>query len=99
MDQQVHVSYLGLVRNVIGRGEEDIEVLPGASVRQLLRFLIEKHGPPFKESVFEQSGELRPMAQMCVDDRDIKELHGLDARLRSGKEVSILVGVYPPEGG
>jgi len=99
MSQRVHISYLGLVRNVIGRREEDIEVLSGTSVGQLLGLLIEKHGPPFKESVFKQSGELRSMAQVCVDDRDINEMEGLDTSLGSGKEVSILVGVYPPEGG
>jgi hypothetical protein len=39
------------------------------------------------------------MAQVCVEDRDIEELQGFDTALDSGGKVSILVGVYPPEGG
>jgi len=90
---------LGLVRNVIGCREEDIEVLHGSTVGQLLRVLVDKHGLPFQESVFKQSGELRATTQVCVDDCDINELEGFDTRLGSEEKVTILVGVYPPEGG
>lgn len=90
---------MGLVRNVIGCREEDIEVLHGSTVGQLLRLLVDKHGLPFQESVFKQSGELRAATQVCVDDCDINELEGFDTRLGSEEKVTILVGVYPPEGG
>ena len=99
MNTHLHVSYLGLVRNVIGRNEEDLDVLAGTTVGQLLHQLIEEHGPPFRQSVLKPSGELRAMAQVCVDDRDIDELEGLETRLASGQQISIVVGVYPPEGG
>ncbi len=99
MKTQLHISYLGLVRNVIGRSEEDLDVLAGTTVGQLLRLLGDKHGSPFKQSVLKQSGELRAMAQVCVDDRDIDELNGFDTRLGEDGQVSIVVGVYPPEGG
>jgi molybdopterin converting factor small subunit len=99
MDQQVQISYIGLVRNVIGYSEEELTVIQGTTVGELLRLLVDKHGRPFRESVFKQSGELRSMAQVCVEDRDIEELQGFDTALDSGEKVSILVGVYPPEGG
>ena len=99
MNTHLHVSYLGLVRNVIGRNQEDLDVLAGTTVGQLLGRLIEEHGPPFKQSVLKQSGELRAMAQVCVNDRDIDELQGFDTRLGEGEQISIVVGVYPPEGG
>ena len=99
MKTQLRISYLGLVRNVIGRSEEDLDVLADTTVGQLLGLLIEEHGPPFKQSVLKQSGELRAMAQVCVNDRDIDDLQGLDTRLGEGEQVSIVVGVYPPEGG
>ena len=99
MKTHLHVSYLGLVRNVIGRSEEDFDVLAGTTVGQLLGLLTEEHGPPFKQSVLKQSGELRAMTQVCVNDRDIVDLQGLDTRLGEGEQVSIVVGVYPPEGG
>ena len=99
MKTQLRISYLGLVRNVIGQSEENLDVLAGTTVGQLLGLLIEEHGPPFKQSVFKQSGELRAMAQVCVNDRDIDELQGLDTRLDKAEQISIVVGVYPPEGG
>lgn len=99
MDQQVHVSYVGLVRNVIACREEEIQVLQGTTVGELLRLLSDKHGLPFQESVFKQNGELRATTQVCVGDCDINELKGFDTRLASEEKVMILVGVYPPEGG
>jgi molybdopterin converting factor small subunit len=99
MKTQLHISYLGLVRNVIGRSEEDLDVLAGTTVGQLLCLLADKHGPPFRQSVLKQSGELRATAQVCLDDRDIDELQGFETRLGEAEQVSIVVGVYPPEGG
>ncbi len=99
MDHRVHVSYLGLVRNVIGCREEEIEAEPRMTIGEFLRLLAEKHGEPFRQSVFQQGGELRSTALVCVNDRDIAELQGFETRLESGEKVSIVVGVYPPEGG
>jgi molybdopterin converting factor small subunit len=95
----VNVSYIGLVRNVIGCGEEEIEVAPGTTVRELLGMLIKKHGDSFRMSVFRGSGELRSMALVCVNDCDISQLEGFETRVASGEKISVVVGVYPPEGG
>ncbi|TAJ90154.1 MoaD family protein [bacterium] len=99
MPSRVHVSYLGLVRNVIGRREEEIEVSPGTTVGELLARLADKHGDPFRLSVFKGNGELRSMALVCVNDCDIAQLQGFETRLERGEKVSVVVGVYPPEGG
>lgn len=99
MDQQIHISYLGLVRNVIGCGEENVEAAPGTTIGELLQLLVAKHGDPFKKSVFQNGGKLRSIAQVCLNDRDIDELQGFGTELGNGEQVSIVVGVYPPEGG
>jgi molybdopterin converting factor small subunit len=99
MQFRVHVSYLGLVRNVIGQREEELEIQPGLTVRDLLTDLAKKYGEPFRLSVFKASGELRSTAQVCIDDCDINELEGFNTRLGAKEKVSILVGVYAPEGG
>jgi molybdopterin converting factor small subunit len=99
LDQQVHISYVGLVRNVIACREEDIQVSHDTTIGELLHLLADKHGLPFQESVFKQNGELRATAQVCVGDCDINELNGFNTRLASEEKVMILVGVYPPEGG
>ena len=74
MKTQPHITYLGLVQNVIGRSEEDLDVLAGTTVGQLLRLLGDKHGDPFKQSVCKQNGDLRATAQVCADRVD----QGLD---------------------
>lgn len=95
----VKVSYLGLVRNVIGCREEEIEVAPGITVGDLLRRLIEKHGEPFRASVFKSKNELRSTTLICVNDHDIDQLQGFETKLDDGEQLSVVVGVYPPEGG
>ncbi len=99
MPPRIHVSYLGLVRNVISCREEEVEVTPGTTVRELLTRLSEKHGAPFRASVFKSEGELRSTALVCVNDCDIAQLEGFDTKLQSGEQLSVVVGVYPPEGG
>jgi len=99
MQERIHISYLGLVRNVIGCREEELEIAVGTTVGELLSKLAEKHGDPFRMSVFRESGELRSTALVCVNDRDIEQLQGFETRLGSGEKVSVVVGVYPPEGG
>jgi len=95
----LNVSYLGLVRNVIGCREEEVEAVSGITVRELLDILTEKHGDPFRASVFKATGELRSTALVCVNDCDITELQGFDTQVGNGERVSVVVGVYPPEGG
>lgn len=96
---RVCVSYLGLVRNVIGCQEEEVEVTPESRVRELLARLAERHGEPFRLSVFRKGEDLRPTVLVCVNDQGIDELEGLETRLGSAERVSVVVGVYPPEGG
>lgn len=99
MEARIHVSYLGLVRNVIGCREEDLEVASGTTVGELLAMPAEKHGDPFRLSVLKGSGELRSMALVCVNDCDITQFEGFETKLRNGEKISVVVGVYPPEGG
>ncbi len=99
MEARVHVSYLGLVRNVIGCREEELEITSGTTVGELLTRLAERHGDPFRSSVFRGVGELRSTALVCVNDCDIAQLEGFETKLGSGEKVSVVVGVYPPEGG
>jgi len=95
----VKISYLGLVRNVIGCREEEVEVVAGITVGELLDRLIDRHGDPFRASVFRSAKELRSTTLICVNDCDIAQLQGFETRLERGEQLSVVVGVYPPEGG
>ena len=76
MESRIHISYRGLVRNVIGCREEELEITSGTTV-----------------------GELRSTALVCVNDCDIAQLEGFETWVGSGQKVSVVVGVYSPEGG
>jgi molybdopterin converting factor small subunit len=99
MNAHLTISYLGLVRNVLGCDRERIELARGTTVRDLLQILIGKHGDRFRMSVFKSEGKLRSSTLICVNDQDIEELEGFETTLESGENVSVIVGVYPPEGG
>jgi molybdopterin converting factor small subunit len=96
---EIRVSYLGLLRNVVGDGEETVRAGADTTVGQLIDRLAERHGDALRDSLYRRDGRLRTFAQVCVDDRDIDDLDGLDTRLDGGGEVSLVVGVYPAEGG
>lgn len=95
---RVKVSYLGHVRNALGRNEEEVEVARGATVGELLRSLVNIHGDPFRLRIYKGHHELPPTVLVCVNNPDIAKLDGLITRRESGGEISIVVGVYPPKG-
>ena len=69
MPSRVHVSYLGLVRNVISCREEEIEIASRDNGRRSSHELSEKHGDPFRASVFKSQRELRvrpPLSALTI---------------------------------
>jgi molybdopterin converting factor small subunit len=97
--QPVRVTYLGLARSIVDAERESVRAPASLDVAGLLDLLAERHGPQFRQGLFRGNGQLRSFIQVCVDDRDIEELQGLHTPLDRGGEVSIVVGVYPLEGG
>lgn len=93
------ITYLGLARSMVEADRERFEAVPAEDVGGLLELLSERHGEKFREGLYRRNGELRSFIQVCVDDRDIDDLQGLRTPLDQGNEVSIIVGVYPLEGG
>jgi hypothetical protein len=95
----LQVTYLGLARAIVEADREQLQVPLPLDVGSLLELLSERHGPRFRDGIYRRNGELRSFIQVCVDDRDIEDLAGLRTALDRGREVSIVVGVYPLEGG
>jgi molybdopterin converting factor small subunit len=97
--QPVSVTYLGLARSIVDADGESIQAESPMNVGDLLQLLSARHGPQFRQGLYRGDGRLRSFIQICVDDRDIEELQGLRTPLDRGEEVSIVIGVYPLEGG
>jgi hypothetical protein len=102
MDQPelpVHVEYLGLARGLVDGGGESFAVEAPTDMGGLLECLAARHGSPFRDALYRRDGRLRSFVQVCLDDQDIDDLDGLGTPVAGGREVSIVVGVYPLEGG
>lgn len=99
MDRKVRVRYSGLVRNVVGKNEEEVQVPGDLTVRQLLQLLIERHGNSFRDSLLAVGGQLLPNALVLVSGRDVAEIGGLDAEVGRDKDISIAVVVNSIIGG
>ena len=96
---KARVRYVGLVRNAVGRGEEEIELPAEAQVKELLALLQQEHGDELRYSLLRPDGELRSTCHILVGDQDIDELQGLDTLVPPNGEVAVVVLVYPAEGG
>lgn len=72
-----------------GAAQVDAE---GGTVRDLIADLDAKY-PGLRERICDESGEVRRFVNVYVGDEDIRFLQGLDTRLDSGVQVSIIPAV------
>jgi len=80
MDQQIHISCLGLVRNVVGCPEESIKAAPGTTIGDLLQLSAAKQGGPSQQSVFRNSSALHAKFKVA----DLDDHRFVDEMARSG---------------
>ena len=86
---KVTVDYLGYLKGLMDLTQPENVALPeGASVRDLLLGLAEKHGAPFTKTLFEQgSPDLKGNIIMTVNGLLLNQLNGLDSKLNDGDRV------------
>jgi sulfur-carrier protein len=71
-------------------GEEQVKI-PGDNVRAVIDAL-EKQHPGMKERLLDDKG-VRRFVNIYVGDEDIRFLDGLDTKLKSGEEISIVPAI------
>jgi len=91
---RVKVKFFALLREVAGTKEVEEDVEEGTTVRGLLERLSSKLPSKFKELVFEGQ-EVSKNVIILVNRRGIRELEGLETKLKEGDEVALL----PPVSG
>ena len=97
---KVQVSYIGIIlQKVSGEQEEEVSLSGEATVRDLLKILVEKHGNEFRESILTSDGQLKTAAIVQYDGSDINEIDGLDTKLGDNSELSIMLIAYMVTGG
>ena len=83
---KVTVDYLGSVKQSLGlKQAEQIELKDGASVMYLLHLLSEKHGEPFKKSVYEPNDpDLKPYYILAINGLLTNQLNDMETKLKDG---------------
>ncbi|HYO98340.1 MAG TPA: MoaD/ThiS family protein [Polyangiaceae bacterium] len=71
-------------------GEEQLQV-PGETVRELIETL-EKNHPGIRDRLLDEKG-VRRFVNLYVGDEDIRFLDGLDTKVKTGDELSIVPAI------
>jgi molybdopterin converting factor small subunit len=71
-------------------GEEQVDV-PGATLREVIETLEKKH-PGIKDRLLDDKG-VRRFVNIYVGDEDVRFLDGLETKLSSATEVSIVPAI------
>ena len=80
------VDYLGSIKQTLGlKQAEQVELKDDTSLIDLLSMLAEKHGDPFKKSVYEPNDpDLKPYYILSVNGVLLNQLSGLETTLKDG---------------
>lgn len=88
---RIRVQYLGQIRAILNKKNEEVEVPPKTTVYELLKRLSKKYGKEFKVEVFEDDGEnVREGVIVTVNGKAVKQLRGIDTPLKLGDIVALL---------
>ena len=71
-------------------GERETEVSAG-TLGELLDRLVEKYGEPFREIIFEESGDVNRYLNFYIKGSNVPGPSNMGTRLRDGDEVAILI--------
>jgi len=88
---RVKVQYLGLIRNKLGKKEDEVEVKEGAFLSDLLDKLIKTRSEGLK-TLFDTDKEsvLDPTFIVTVNGVLTDQLHGMKTRLKRGDRVALM---------
>ena len=83
---KVTVDYLGSVKQALDlKQAEQVELKDDASVCDLLNLLAEKHGEPFRKSVYEpKDPDLKPYYILSVNGLLTNQLNDMETKLKDG---------------
>jgi len=71
-------------------GEDQVQV-PGATLREVIETLEQKH-PGIRDRLLDEKG-VRRFVNIYVGDEDVRFLDGLETKLSSGTEISIVPAI------
>lgn len=88
---KIKVQYLGLIKNLIKRSEDEFDLEEGCSLSDLLNRLADVYGEPFKKEVYEPGlKDMKMGFVVTVNGVLMGQLHGVDTRLSEGDNVILM---------
>jgi len=93
---QVKVHTILNIKKILGRGDIDLTMKKGSTVKDVLIIMVETYGEPLTAQLFDSGGDLFPHIRLMVNGRDIAFLENkMETALQDGDVILIL----PPVGG
>jgi len=88
---KVRVHYLGFIKNLLKKGEEELELEEGALLSDLLNKIAGIYGEPFQKEVYESGlKDVKTGFVVTVNGFLMGQLHGVDTRLNEGDSVILM---------
>jgi len=88
---KVKVQYLGFIKNLIKRSEDEFELEEGVSLSELLNKIAGIYGKPFKKEVYEPSlKDMKMGFVVTVNGILMGQLNGVDTQLNNGDNVILM---------
>ncbi len=96
---KVKVVYIGLIRSLVGKRDEAIEILPNATVKDALEYLSHEHGRKFTDILLSSEGTpISEAVMILVNGQQIEYMDGLNTKLGDDSNLELVV-VRPIAGG
>ncbi len=88
---KVKVQFLGFIKNLINRSQEEFELEEGALLSELLDRLAEIYGNPFRKEVYEAGlRDVKTGFVVTVNGVLMGQLSGVNTRLNNGDYVILM---------
>lgn len=88
---KVKVQYLGFIKNLIKRSEDEFELEEGASLSELLNQIAGIYGKAFKKEVYEPGlKDVKMGFVVTVNGVLMGQLQGVDTQLNNGDNIILM---------
>jgi len=88
---KVKVHYLGYIKNMLEKKDEELDIREGAPLSELLDKLAGLYGQPFKKEVFESGlKDLKTGFVATVNGILMDQLNGVETRLKEGDNIILM---------
>ena len=88
---KVKVQYLGFIKNLIKRSEDEFELETGASLADLLNRIATAYGKPFQKEFYEPGlKDVKMGFVVTVNGVLMGQLNGMDTQLNNGDNVILM---------